>query len=1114
MTLFEQLLKGKNPYEVITPPSLKKSVASTTQKSVIPTYANPATNKTDATINQSYQYGGVKDFYNDVIKKSVTDFISGAKKVTEMMRPSSPEEAKKQGMSAIPTGDKENPYVYVDVFGAIGGIENVSKNIFKSIAKEVKPEMISGLLKKLGGIADNLIPELSQKLSKVTKPTEVENIIKPFLTAEKVLPKVVTEINPLAEEARKYKSADEFVKKIQGSATQYGDYTPELRGYGMGDYKNITELGVKPDEMVTIYRGIDDTTGKIPKKINDGDFVTTDYDSAWSYAGDNKVVSMEVPAKTLYTDAIEDFKSDPFYIGSEYVYTKQKVTPMSESQLTDIYNQAVKTAPEVKLGGTVASKVERGFITSAKEAVPEAQKIGGQYIPRNTDNLAIKAKNLVKTDINTAEKLALTGTDDTAVATASELLKHYASQAEKATDVAIKNALYDKAAQVANTIAPKLTESGRSIQAASILGRLTPEGQVRFAAGQISKYNEGANIAKKIPELTGEQTNYILNEMKAINDMVGGVEKAMKFQKLQDYISKLVPTPLFKKIITVWKAGLLTGLKTSGLNIMANLSHAGTETVKDIPATIIDKSVSLFTGKRTVSVGLRGIPEGVKEGIQKGLQYIKTGFDERNIATKLDYEKVNFGKGKISQALQTYTDTVFKILGTEDQPFYYSAKIRSLYEQAKVEAINKGLKGNEAQKFINELIQNPTDKMVKYASLDAEMAVFQNTTLLSKASSGITKAIPAAEVIMPFRKTPSAVAMQIFNYSPAGIVKTLFENVGKGKFDQRLFSQGLGRGLTGTGVLALGALLYKKGLITTSRPTGEREQKLWELEGKQPNSIKLGGKWRQVQVLGPVGNVLLIGGGFQKAFNETGSPTEALSVGLADASQSFTQQTFLTGVSNFIDAISDPSRSASSVAGSTLASTVPTIVSDIARATDEKERRANTITDKFFARIPGVRQTLEPQVNVLGQEKQLQNPLEIMLDPTRPLNTQDTPVINEFRRLADLGFKVSPTLLGDKNGYKSLTPEQNTQLWKRVGEITNSKLNNLFNTEDYNNLSDEEKGKKVESFVSKSQVNARAEMVINLTQGLKNEELKSKLSELKKSGLMTREVYNRYLEIK
>ena len=130
-------------------------------------------------------------------------------------------------------------------------------------------------------------------------------------------------------------------------------------------------------------------------------------------------------------------------------------------------------------------------------------------------------------------------------------------------------------------MAKNLTEQGRAVQAASILGRLTPEGQIRFAARQIQKYNEEIEksgkgiigLKKKIPELTAEQEKTIVQEMKAIEAMPDGTEKAMKFQQLQNYISDLVPSSLYQKIVSVWKAGLLTGIKTSGLNIFSNLTR-------------------------------------------------------------------------------------------------------------------------------------------------------------------------------------------------------------------------------------------------------------------------------------------------------------------------------------------------------------------------------------------------------------------------------------------------------------------------------------------------------------------------------------------------------------
>ena len=780
---------------------------------------------------------------------------------------------------------------------------------------------------------------------------------------------------------------------------------------------------------------------------------------------------------------------------------------------TKVAGQASRIATEAHIRPVEAiSDTERGFITSVKEALPQAEKVAGQYVPRGTDALAIKAKNLITSDIATAEKIALTRSDDSAVAIASELIKKYGDGAAKATDAGHAGALYDKAAEIANTLAPKLTEQGRAIQAASILGRLTPEGQLRFAAREIQRYNE-VNPLKKIPELTGEQSQQILGEMKAIREMTDGTEKAMRFQKLQDYIKDLVPTPLIKKIIAVWKAGLLTGIKTTGLNLFSNISHFATETIKDIPASIVDSVASLFTGQRTKTFNL-GSLKAIREGFEKGLRYFKTGFDERNIAQKLDYHKVNFGKGAVAKAFQVYTDTVFRLMGSTDQPFYYGALARSLGDQATAQGMNQGLKGVELKEFAEMLIQNPTEEMLRYAVADASTAVFQNQTYLGKAAKAIQNIPIVGEIIVPFGRTPSSVATQIINYTPIGTAAEIIRQIATKKFDQRLFSEAVGRGITGTAVLAIGVELGKKGLISLDRPTTEKEQKLWELEGRKANSIYINGKWRSPIVLGPAGNLLLIGGHFNQAFQESGSPTEALANAVGGSAKSFTEQTFLTGINSAVSALNDPERFATGYLGQMTASIIPTLVSDVARATDPLERRTESIPQKVQARIPGARKGLEPQVNVLGREKQsIGNPLEIMADPTRPSPDTSTPTIQELRRLTDAGFKVSPTLLGDKAGYKGLTPQENTRLWKRAGEIITGKLESLFSKENYQKMADDQKGKLVEMVVDKSKVVARAEAVIELTQGLAGEELKKKLSELKTGGLLTRDVFNKYQEL-
>ncbi len=762
-----------------------------------------------------------------------------------------------------------------------------------------------------------------------------------------------------------------------------------------------------------------------------------------------------------------------------------------------------------------APTIERAFITSVKDLLPEAQKVAGQYIPRATDALAQKARNLINDHPEVAEKLALTGNDDSAVAVASELIKKLGEDAKKATDPSVANALYDKAATVANTLAPKLTEAGRSVQAASILGRLTPEGQVRFAAREIQRFNESTPGAK-IPELTGDQTKIILDKMHEIQNIPDLAKKSVEFKKLQNTIQDLVPSPLVKKLTTVWKAGLLTGIKTSGLNIFSNLSHGISEVAKDIPATAVDSVASLFTGQRTKSFTTQGIGSGVKEGFEKGWDYLKSGVDARDSATKLDYHHVNFGKGPVAKAAKAYTETVFKVLGAEDQPFYYGALARGIAEQAKVAAINQGVKGADKAGFIDNLVKNPNNDMIKSATADALRAVFQNETALGKAAKKLQDIPYVGQVIVPFGKTPAAVATQIINYTPIGIAGTILRNIGKGKFNQKDFAEGLGRGLTGTGILAAGYALAKNGLVALDRPTTEREQKLWDAEGRKPNTILIDGKWRSPAVLGPAGNVLLVGAHFQDALkNNPGNPQAALTEGIFGSLKSFTEQTFLTGVNQVANALSDPQRFASTYINSLVSSLVPTAVADIAHATDPTERRAESTLQKVQARIPGARETLQPQVNVLGKDTpRIGNIFEVLADPTRPSADLSTPTTQELRRLTDAGHPVSPTQLGDTAGYKALSQQENTQIWEHAGKIINDKLTNLFAKPAYKALDDDAKAKLVDSFIRQAGVNARVAAVMELTQGLSGDARTQKLKQLKDGGLLNQEVYNAYVEMR
>ena len=60
-------------------------------------------------------------------------------------------------------------------------------------------------------------------------------------------------------------------------------------------------------------------------------------------------------------------------------------------------------------------------------------------------------------------------------------------------------------------------------------------------------------------------------------------------------------------------------------------------------------------------------------------------------------------------------------------------------------------------------------------------------------------------IVMPFTKTPANILGKAVEYSPIGIKDAIKEltNIKKGTFDQRKFSEAIGRSVTGTGLFVV-----------------------------------------------------------------------------------------------------------------------------------------------------------------------------------------------------------------------------------------------------------------------------------------------------------------------
>ena len=109
---------------------------------------------------------------------------------------------------------------------------------------------------------------------------------------------------------------DDVLNSLNPTGSLFVEHDPESRASApLGG--TLTTLaattGHKPDDRVMIYRGIDADVGAGDTRIEPGDYVTTNWDLAKSYAGTGTIASVNV----RYGDVLDEWDKPK---GEEYIY--------------------------------------------------------------------------------------------------------------------------------------------------------------------------------------------------------------------------------------------------------------------------------------------------------------------------------------------------------------------------------------------------------------------------------------------------------------------------------------------------------------------------------------------------------------------------------------------------------------------------------------------------------------------------------------------------------------------------------------------------------------------------------------------------------------------------
>ncbi len=861
----------------------------------------------------------------------------------------------------------------------------------------------------------------------------------------------------LREYAESVKDPDDIVKELNAEWYAHGKETKGGQMIDTTGAKDAYSSGMKRiSEHNQFYSDHYKEFKKAPTKA--------DYDKEIRRQLDNGGGSMVDPDQATAYQMVKQRRAD-----EDAVWSAREEDPGSFDSFLAENGLVAGKAPQAPTGASKASRFANKTVQESDEISPDLKKLvkdeEASYKTVTNEGRAEEARKTLE-GMEPAKAYGKVIDDLENGAETGGQKEFNAIELAKRLDEAGDKESLAMSTEILHKLSENASKRGQEIQALSYLTNRTPAG---LEYGALRDLRKAIGKDKITPEMR--------SELKALKEEVAKHEPGTDAHNfavfnMAKFVTDQIPTGVAAKVVNIWRAGLLSAPTTTAGNILGNSGEAAArKLVVDPVAEVADYLMSKVTGKRTFARN-GGFAQGAKDGAGKLERFMKTGYDERNALSKYDSKEINYGDGAVGTKVGQYVNGVYRLMSVADQPFWYGARNESLAGLAKVAAKNKKLKGKAADDFMNEFLDNPPKEAMEQATKDAKYGTFQNPTLLGTVAAGIKtaaekhggdKARAVADFFIPFTQVPASIATRVIQRSAVGtgiqLVKALADARAGKPFDQRAMAKAIGEGTFGTAAYVAGYNLANSGLMTFGFPEDAKERELWEAEGKQLYSVKVGDRWYSLNYLQPVGTLLAVGGEAGKSVKEGANPTEIISRSIATAGQAVMNQSFLKGISGVLDAIDDPKRYAENYVENTASSVVPNFIRSFARASDDKQRDPSGVVEGIQGAIPGMRQGLPEKTDMFGSGLDAKdNFLNQYVNPLRPSKVKNDDVVAEMRRLQDAGEGVIPSV-AKKNTFEGteLTREQISQINKKAGNAMQFEYGLLMTSPEYQTMTDKQK---------------------------------------------------------
>ena len=655
---------------------------------------------------------------------------------------------------------------------------------------------------------------------------------------------------------------------------------------------------------------------------------------------------------------------------------------------------------------------------------------------------------------------------------------------------------YESMVEVAKKMREIGTNAGQTVQAFNIMSRLTPEGMVKYAQSELSEaYNvmvknksqEWIEKHRDEFDLTPDEVQFIIDNMKEIQNMDDGYDKRVKLAEIQKMMTDKLPAEKGKAIKAWMRISMLFNPKTQVRNVMGNGLIAPVNYFGDMFSSYADKMIAKKTGVRTTGkANVKAILKGMKQGAYESYNDYKKGINTRD----MEGNRFEIGEGKsfnektaIGRTLNRVDRLLNFVMDAGDRIFSQSSFENSLQNQM---ILNN----------TNEITQD----MIDIAHQEALSRTWNDNNEYTKFVLGVRRGLNKigfkgyglGDVLIPFAKTPANLTKAIVDYSPAGMVKAIIEgnnlkkSLSNGQYTpqmQHQFVQDLGKATAGTMLYILGYALAKAG-ITTGESDDDKDTAnfLKNTLGISSYSIKIGGKTFTYDWAQPIAAPLSITSNIVNKQKEDATLYDSVLSSLDTAGNILLQQSFLESLNTVFNNNKGVATGVQEAIMELPSRTIPTFVKQIADMTDGTQRQTfeynkplETSVNKIKSKIPGLNKTLAPSVDTMGREIQKyggkNNIFNVFLNPanvnTENISDSAKEIYRLYKETGDTTImpRVAPHYI-NKGEKITLNSQQREKYQKISGDIIEKSISELLKDSKYKNMSDNDKADVINNIVN------------------------------------------------